>query len=375
MAQDTSGPLPTSWKPGSSPENQYRRRSETPELDTSRDDTARPGRPLEVSGNNDSGTSAPFDATKMFVGGLSRSTNNESLRKYFERFGPIVNASVKMDSDTGHSRGFGFIVFQDPTSIDKVLAVPSHMLDNKLIDPKQAVPLGKRPPPASSSSSPSRVHQKQQHAVVANRIFVGGLGDATGDQLQEYFSKYGPISDIDFIHDKKTGMRKGFCFVAFEMPETAEVVTKKAFHQIGSVTVEVKPATTKEAARARWMERNAGTPYGGSSSSGGGSSGVGPGWGSGYYSYGAGYGYPSPSYGYFPSGGYGAAYGYPYSSYGAYSYQQQAAYPYGRGYGQYESSYGPMKGSQGHSQGQTQSQGQGHYHMYTQGSGSGGHSS
>jgi hypothetical protein len=305
----------------------------------------------------------------MFIGGLSRSTNDQSLRRYFERFGPVVNASVKMDSDTGHSRGFGFVVFQDPASLDKVLEVPSHMLDNKLVDPKPAVPLGKRPPP-SSVLSPIRTQQQHRQAVVANRIFVGGLGDATEEQLQEYFGKFGRISDIDFIHDKRTGTRKGFCFVAFEMPETAQVVTKKSFHQIGTATVEVKPATTKEAARARWMERNAGTPYG---APGGGS---GPGWGFGSYPYGGGgprgYGYPSQSYNYYASGGYYGPYGYgPYGSYGPYPYPQ-ASYPYGMNYGQQDSSYGPMKGNQGQGQGQTQPQGQGQYHMYSQGSGGGG---
>ncbi|KAF6206831.1 hypothetical protein GE061_018067, partial [Apolygus lucorum] len=37
-------------------------------------------------------------------------------------------------------RGFGFITFADPSSVDKVLAQGTHELDGKKIDPKVAFP-------------------------------------------------------------------------------------------------------------------------------------------------------------------------------------------------------------------------------------------
>ncbi|KAG5883772.1 hypothetical protein JTB14_031998 [Gonioctena quinquepunctata] len=37
-------------------------------------------------------------------------------------------------------RGFGFITFTDPGSVDKVLAQGTHELDGKKIDPKVAFP-------------------------------------------------------------------------------------------------------------------------------------------------------------------------------------------------------------------------------------------
>ncbi|KAJ3643325.1 hypothetical protein Zmor_026044 [Zophobas morio] len=37
-------------------------------------------------------------------------------------------------------RGFGFITFTDPASVDKVLAQGTHELDGKKIDPKVAFP-------------------------------------------------------------------------------------------------------------------------------------------------------------------------------------------------------------------------------------------
>jgi RNA recognition motif-containing protein len=53
---------------------------------------------------------------KLFVGGLSWNTNDEGLRQAFDRFGNIDEAKVIMDRETGRSRGFGFVTFQDPNA-------------------------------------------------------------------------------------------------------------------------------------------------------------------------------------------------------------------------------------------------------------------
>lgn len=50
---------------------------------------------------------------KLFVGGLSWGTNDDGLRDAFARFGSISEARVIMDRETGRSRGFGFITFDD----------------------------------------------------------------------------------------------------------------------------------------------------------------------------------------------------------------------------------------------------------------------
>lgn len=51
---------------------------------------------------------------KLFVGGLSWDTTDDSLREAFSRFGQVIEAKVVTDRDTGRSRGFGFVGFSDP---------------------------------------------------------------------------------------------------------------------------------------------------------------------------------------------------------------------------------------------------------------------
>ena len=59
---------------------------------------------------------------KLFVGSLSWDTNDEGLRNAFSTHGEISEAIVISDRDTGRSRGFGFVTFDEDESADKAVA-------------------------------------------------------------------------------------------------------------------------------------------------------------------------------------------------------------------------------------------------------------
>ncbi|XP_058788475.1 glycine-rich RNA-binding protein 3, mitochondrial-like [Vicia villosa] len=50
-------------------------------------------------------------STKLFVGGVSYSTDEQSLREVFARYGEVVDVRIIMDRETGRSKGFGFITY------------------------------------------------------------------------------------------------------------------------------------------------------------------------------------------------------------------------------------------------------------------------
>ena len=54
-----------------------------------------------------------LDQGKIFVGGLSWQTTEESLRWHFEQYGPVVSVEVMRDRVTGDPRGFAFVVFRE----------------------------------------------------------------------------------------------------------------------------------------------------------------------------------------------------------------------------------------------------------------------
>jgi len=48
-------------------------------------------------------------STKLFVGSLPWSVDDEALQAKFEEHGTVVSAKVINDRETGRSRGFGFV--------------------------------------------------------------------------------------------------------------------------------------------------------------------------------------------------------------------------------------------------------------------------
>ncbi|XP_042420770.1 glycine-rich RNA-binding protein 4, mitochondrial-like [Zingiber officinale] len=65
-----------------------------------------------------------MSSSKVFIGGLSYGTDDQSLREAFTSFGEVVEARVIMDRETGRSRGFGFVTF---TSSEEASAAISGM--------------------------------------------------------------------------------------------------------------------------------------------------------------------------------------------------------------------------------------------------------
>ncbi|MED6196100.1 hypothetical protein PIB30_044083 [Stylosanthes scabra] len=61
-----------------------------------------------VGCNNNTRQQNDTNSTKIFVGGLAWETQKETLRRYFEEFGDILEAVVITDKNTGRSKGYGF---------------------------------------------------------------------------------------------------------------------------------------------------------------------------------------------------------------------------------------------------------------------------
>jgi len=87
---------------------------------------------------------------KLFIGGLSWNTSDDSLRAKFEEFGAVEEAIVIKDRETGRSRGFGFVTFQDDNEAQTALdAMNNQELDGRPIRVDKA---GDRPEGGDRSS-------------------------------------------------------------------------------------------------------------------------------------------------------------------------------------------------------------------------------
>ncbi|CAK7893296.1 nuclear polyadenylated RNA-binding protein 4 [[Candida] anglica] len=159
---------------------------------------------------------------KMFIGGLNWDTTEQGLKEYFSKFGEVVDFTIMRDNATGKSRGFGFLTFRDPSSVDEVIKT-DHVLDGKLIDPKRAIA------------------RDEQDKV--GKIFVGGIDPMVNEKdFNDFFSQFGSIIDAQLMIDKDTGRSRGFGFITYDSPEAVDRVTVNKYLTLKGKSMEVKRA-------------------------------------------------------------------------------------------------------------------------------------
>lgn len=88
-------------------------------------------------GGGQAQTSRP--TKKVFIGGLAPETTKEGLDEHFGKYGTITDSIVMQDRDTGRSRGFGFVTYDNENSVEALMK-DDHMLDEKSVECKRAVP-------------------------------------------------------------------------------------------------------------------------------------------------------------------------------------------------------------------------------------------
>jgi len=83
---------------------------------------------------------------KLFVGGIPISLTNTEFRQYFETFGAVSDAQIMTERQSGHSRGFGFVTFEDDPVARNVIK-NHHVIQGKTVEVKKAQPKKSERPP------------------------------------------------------------------------------------------------------------------------------------------------------------------------------------------------------------------------------------
>jgi len=77
---------------------------------------------------------------KLYVGNLSYSQNDSTLRALFEPFGNVESARVISDRDSGSSKGFGFVEMADADAQKAMGALNGREIDGRALRVNEARP-------------------------------------------------------------------------------------------------------------------------------------------------------------------------------------------------------------------------------------------
>lgn len=82
----------------------------------------------------------------LFIGSLAYATNDDGLKAHFEQIGPVASARVITDRETGRSKGFGFVEFENDDDNQKAVdQLNGKELDGRTINVSLARPKEDRP--------------------------------------------------------------------------------------------------------------------------------------------------------------------------------------------------------------------------------------
>uniref|UniRef100_A0A8C2V5H0 RRM domain-containing protein n=1 Tax=Chinchilla lanigera TaxID=34839 RepID=A0A8C2V5H0_CHILA len=279
-----------------------------------------PGGPQPDSGKEGHDPKEPEELRKLFIGGLSFETTDDSLREHFEKWGTLTDG-----------------VLRDPKqNAPEALCVLDHTkfmgIELFLEDSVNACAY-----------------------LTVKKIFVGGIKDTEEYNLRYYYEKYGKIETIEIMEDRQSGKKRGFAF---------------KYYTINGHNCEIKKALSKQEMQGYGGGSGNFMGRGGNSGGGGGNfvhtrnfggrGGYGGGGGGSRGSYGGGdggyngFGGDGRNYdsgpGYSSRGGYGGGGGYGSGGGGYDAYNEGGNFGGGNdgGGGNYkdfgQSNYGPMKG-------------------------------
>uniref|UniRef100_A0A2K6TB14 RRM domain-containing protein n=1 Tax=Saimiri boliviensis boliviensis TaxID=39432 RepID=A0A2K6TB14_SAIBB len=163
----------------------------------------------------------PEQLRKLFIGGLSFETTDESLRSHFEQWGTLTDCVVMRDPNTKRSRGFGFVTYATVEEVDAAMNARPQQVDGRVVEPKRAV---------SREAS-----QRPGAHLTVKKIFVG-----------DYFEQYGKIEVIEIMTDRGSGKKRGFAFVTFDDRDSVDKIVIQKYHTVKGHNCEVRKALSKQ---------------------------------------------------------------------------------------------------------------------------------
>ena len=140
----------------------------------------------------------------VFIKGFGNEVTESALRNELEKFGAVKGIRMPKDRNTGRSKGFAYVDFEEKGPVEKVLELKSILGMDVVTDRP-------RPMVARTKESPYTVFAK-------NLPYECDEG-----AVKEYFGRFGEVQEVRMPRDE-TGRPKGFAFI--------EVFGKEAYEKI-----------------------------------------------------------------------------------------------------------------------------------------------
>uniref|UniRef100_A0A674NT58 ELAV-like protein n=1 Tax=Takifugu rubripes TaxID=31033 RepID=A0A674NT58_TAKRU len=146
--------------------------------------------------------------TNLIVNYLPQSMSQEELRSLFSSVGDVESAKLIRDKVAGHSLGYGFVNFVNPSDAVRAINTLNGLrLQSKTLKVSYARP--------------------SSEMIKDANLYISGLPRTASQQdLEDMFSHYGRIINSRVLVDQASGVSRGVAFIRFDKRSEAEDAIK-----------------------------------------------------------------------------------------------------------------------------------------------------
>ncbi|VDO11050.1 unnamed protein product [Rodentolepis nana] len=169
----------------------------------------------------------------IFIKNLDKKINQKDLYETFKHFGKILSCKIAFD-EAGHSKGYGFIHFEDEECAKTAINnINGKMINERIVYVGPFIPKSQR---KVSAGKPK-----------FNNCYVKNFSlDLDDEDLKKLFLEFGEIKSACVMKDE-LGKSKGFGFVCFINPDSAEAaVSAMNNKEVNGANLYVSRAQRKE---------------------------------------------------------------------------------------------------------------------------------
>ena len=189
---------------------------------------------------------------ELFVNNLSYKTTDESLKKYFSKYGEVESTKIVYDKETGRPKGVGFCKFCDSSSAAKALADN----DKLFLDGRPIAVSYSNDKKGSAKVRKSKFQGNKNYEGEKFSIFIGNLSFKTNeDGIKNLFEDCGNIIDIR-IAKRPDGNPRGFAHVDFDSKEGMENALEKTGYRLDGRELRIDKTTNQPSANKKTFGEN-----------------------------------------------------------------------------------------------------------------------
>ena len=203
------------------------------------------GRPCRIMWSERDPSRRKQGKGNIYIKNLADEIETRDLHDTFSVFGNIISCRVVVDKESGKSRGFGFVHFEEESS---ALQAIEKVNGNVILDKTVYVGLFKR-------------NSEREDAKQWTNLYVRGIPPHwDGERLKAEFGSFGEIASGLVVMDEATGKSKGFGYVDYAEHEAAKTAQAAMDGKMVEATAPVVAAAAAAAAAPAAEEGAAAAP-------------------------------------------------------------------------------------------------------------------